>query len=115
MLIHSGSGGVGQAAINICLDMDCQLFRYSGLSEKRNFLKKVFPILTDRNFLSSRDMSFKTHVMQLTNGTGVDLVLNSLSDDKLIASVQCLANNGRFLEIGKYDMSVNTKLGKIKS
>ena len=111
VLIHSGSGGVGQAAINICLDMDCEVFITVGSHEKRDFLKKLFPKLTDRSFSSSRDLGFKTHVMQATNGSGVDLVLNSLSDDKLIASLECLANNGRFLEIGKYDMSVNTKLG----
>jgi len=39
------------------------------------------------------------------------LVLNSLSEDKLKASIECLADNGRFLEIGKYDMSVNSRLG----
>lgn len=112
VLIHSGSGGVGQAAINICLDLECQVFVTVGAPEKREFLKKLFPSLTDRNFSSSRDLSFKTHVLQETNGLGVDIVLNSLSDDKLQASLECLANNGRFLEIGKYDMSVNTKLGK---
>ena len=112
VLIHSGSGGVGQAAINICLDMECDVFITVGAKEKREFLKKLFPKLTDRNFSSSRDLSFKTHVMQATNGKGVDIILNSLSDDKLLASLECLSNNGRFLEIGKYDMSVNTKLGE---
>ncbi|XP_073946584.1 fatty acid synthase-like [Choristoneura fumiferana] len=46
-----------------------------------------------------------------TNGKGVDLVLNSLSDDKLQASVRCLAYRGRFLEIGKFDISNNTPIG----
>lgn len=43
---------------------------------------------------------------------GVDLVLNSLSEEKLQASLRCLARHGRFLEIGKYDLSNNTPLGK---
>jgi len=46
-----------------------------------------------------------------TKGRGVDLVLNSLSDDKLQASVRCLAKDGRFLEIGKLDLSNNSPLG----
>lgn len=37
-----------------------------------------------------------------TNGKGVDYVLNSLSDDKLHASIRCLGSGGTFLEIGKF-------------
>ncbi|CAN7979338.1 unnamed protein product, partial [Ixodes persulcatus] len=41
----------------------------------------------------------------------VDLVLNSLAEEKLQASVCCLATHGRFLEIGKFDLSQNNVLG----
>lgn len=44
-----------------------------------------------------------------TKGEGVDFVLNSLSEDKLQASIRCLAKNGTFLEIGKYDIMNRTK------
>ncbi|XP_042072135.1 fatty acid synthase-like, partial [Haplochromis burtoni] len=43
--------------------------------------------------------------------SGVDVVLNSLAEEKLQASVRCLARHARFLEIGKYDLSNNTPLG----
>lgn len=43
---------------------------------------------------------------------GVDLVLNSLAEEKLQASVRCLAQHGRFLEIGKFDLSNNHPLGE---
>lgn len=43
---------------------------------------------------------------------GVDLVLNSLAEEKLQASVRCLALHGRFLEIGKFDLSNNHPLGE---
>ena len=46
-----------------------------------------------------------------TNGRGVDAALNSLADDKLQATVRCLAPHGRLLEIGKYDIFRNTGLG----
>lgn len=46
-----------------------------------------------------------------TNGKGVDYVLNSLADDKLHASIRCLGSGGTFLEIGKFDMANNTKIG----
>lgn len=50
-------------------------------------------------------------VMHGTGGRGADLVLNSLAEEKLQASLRCLARHGRFLEIGKYDLSNNTPLG----
>ena len=38
------------------------------------------------------------------------MCLNSLADDKLTASVRCLAANGHLLEIGKYDILKGTAL-----
>lgn len=49
-------------------------------------------------------------IMTRTKGKGVDYVLNSLSEDKLAASVRCLGRGGVFLEIGKFDIMNNNKL-----
>lgn len=49
--------------------------------------------------------------MRETEGQGVDYVLNSLSEKKLIASVRCLRRGGAFLEIGKFDIFNNSNLG----
>ncbi|XP_003739693.1 fatty acid synthase [Galendromus occidentalis] len=111
ILIHSGSGGVGQAAITIALSMNCTVFTTVGTSEKRQFLKERFPSLRDENIASSRNTDFEALIMQRTEGRGVDLVLNSLSEEKLQASVRCVAFNGRFVEIGKFDLSKNAALG----
>ncbi|KAH6942266.1 hypothetical protein HPB50_002653 [Hyalomma asiaticum] len=111
LLVHSGSGGVGQAAISIAFSMGCTVFTTVGSKEKREFLKRRFPQLEDRNFANSRDLSFEDHVLFETKGRGVDLVLNSLAEEKLQASVRCLATHGRFLEIGKFDLSRNSTLG----
>lgn len=43
-----------------------------------------------------------------TNSLGVDIVLNSLSEEKLLASVRCLKRGGHFIEIGKFDLANNT-------
>ncbi|XP_021929702.1 fatty acid synthase-like [Zootermopsis nevadensis] len=111
VLIHSGRGGVGQAAIKICLHAGCTVFTTVGTEEKRAFIKKQFPQLMDHNIGSSRDTSFEQLIMSQTNGKGVDLVLNSLSEEKLQASVRCLAPRGRFLEIGKFDLTSNNTIG----
>ncbi|KAG9267961.1 fatty acid synthase [Astyanax mexicanus] len=111
VLIHSGSGGVGQAAIAIALSMGCRVFTTVGSKEKRAYLQERFPQLTPESFANSRDASFEQHVLKYTQGKGVDVVLNSLAEEKLQASLRCLARHGRFLEIGKYDLSNNTPLG----
>ncbi|XP_077022384.1 fatty acid synthase [Tamandua tetradactyla] len=111
VLIHSGSGGVGQAAITIALSLGCRIFTTVGSPEKRAYLQARFPQLDDTSFANSRDTSFEQHVLRHTEGKGVDLVLNSLAEEKLQASLRCLAQHGRFLEIGKFDLSNNHHLG----
>ena len=50
-------------------------------------------------------------IMNQTKGRGVDYVLNSLAGDLLHASIRCLGVKGIFLEIGKYDLIKDTKIG----
>ena len=111
VLIHAGTGGVGQAAISIALHHGLKVLTTVGTPEKREHIKKLFPQIKDEQIGNSRDTSFETQFMELTNGRGVDLVLNSLADDKLMASVRCLAVHGKFLDIGVYDAYKNTRLG----
>ncbi|KYM97697.1 Fatty acid synthase [Cyphomyrmex costatus] len=110
ILIHSGTGGIGQAAIHLALKEGCEVFTTVGTSDKRNLIKKMFPIISDDHIGNSRDTSFEQMIMRQTRGRGVDIVLNSLAEEKLIASVRCLAQNGRFLEIGKFDLVSNNPL-----
>ncbi|XP_053213860.1 fatty acid synthase-like [Panonychus citri] len=110
VLIHAGTGGVGQAAISVCLARGCEVFTTVGTQAKREFIKKMFPRLDDSHIGDSRSTSFEELIMKETNGYGVDIVLNSLSEDKFKASVRCLAEFGRFLEIGKYDIIQNNPL-----
>uniref|UniRef100_A0A8C4V073 Fatty acid synthase n=1 Tax=Falco tinnunculus TaxID=100819 RepID=A0A8C4V073_FALTI len=111
ILIHSGSGGVGQAAIAIALSMGCHVFATVGSTEKREYLQARFPQLDADSFASSRNTTFEQHILRVTHGKGVNLVLNSLAEEKLQASLRCLARHGRFLEIGKFDLSNNSQLG----
>uniref|UniRef100_A0A834UCQ7 oleoyl-[acyl-carrier-protein] hydrolase n=1 Tax=Vespula pensylvanica TaxID=30213 RepID=A0A834UCQ7_VESPE len=110
ILIHAGSGGIGQAAINLALHEGCEVFTTVGTPEKRKFIKETFPSIDDNHIGNSRDTSFEKMVLEGTNGAGVDIVLNSLSEDKFQASLRCLALRGRFLEIGKFDLTINNEL-----
>lgn len=112
ILIHAGTGGIGLAAINICLAMGCNIFVTAGTEEKRAYLRKTYPQIKPEQIGNSRNCSFETMVLQATEGRGVDLVLNSLTDDMFWASLRCLADNGRFVEIGKYQFMNNDLMGK---
>lgn len=111
VLIHAGTGGVGLAAIHTALRYGLEVYTTVGSEVKREYLLKKFPKLKPENIGNSRDTSFYGMVMKGTDGKGVDYVLNSLAEEKLIASVKCLGKHGKFLEIGKFDMENNTKLG----
>ncbi|XP_050425474.1 fatty acid synthase [Adelges cooleyi] len=111
VLIHAGTGGVGQAAIYLALHYECEIFTTVGTPEKREFIKNNFPQIPESHIGNSRDTSFEQMIMMETNGRGVDIVLNSLAEEKLLASVRCLATGGRFLEIGKFDLANNSMLG----
>ncbi|CAF3963829.1 unnamed protein product [Rotaria sp. Silwood2] len=111
VLIHAGTGGVGTAAIAIAYSYDCEVFTTVSSIEKREYLKKLFPRLNDEHIANSRDTTFEQQIRFITKGKGVDIVLNSLAEDKLQASVRLLAQHGRFLEIGKFDLSQNNPLG----
>ncbi|XP_074605350.1 fatty acid synthase-like [Brevipalpus obovatus] len=115
VLIHGGSGGVGLAAISVCLARKCRIFTTVSRNEKKLFVQKIFPQLDDSCFADSRSTKFEEHILKQTDGQGVDLVLNFLTDDLLEAGTRLLRENGRFIEIGKKDILDDHPLGKIDS
>lgn len=110
ILIHAGSGGVGQAAIRVALHHGLKVYTTVGTQEKRDFIKREFPQLTDNEIGNSRDSSFQQLILKQTKGKGVDAVLNSLAEEKLQASLRCLRKGGVFLEIGKFDLASDNPL-----
>ena len=107
VLIHSGTGGVGLAAIQVAKIAGAEIFATAGSEEKRAYLRK----LGIRHVMDSRSTAFAAEIRTLTKGRGVDLVLNSLAGDAIEKSISVLAPGGRFLEIGKRDIYANTSIG----
>ena len=97
VLIHSGAGGVGLAAIQVAQRAGAEIFATAGTEEKREFLKS----LGVKHVLDSRSTDFPAYIDRATGGRGVDIVLNSLAGESIEASFSSLAPGGRFLEIGK--------------
>ncbi|KKY20096.1 putative polyketide synthase [Phaeomoniella chlamydospora] len=109
VLIHAGAGGVGQAAINLAKMAGAEIYTTVGSQEKKSFLMKEYNIPEERIFYS-RDTSFAASIKRVTNNEGIDVVLNSLAGDVLRETWDCMAPFGRFIEIGKADITKNSRL-----
>lgn len=90
ILIHAGAGGTGQAAIQIAKHIGAEIYVTVGSDDKKKLLMSTYNIPQD-NILYSRNTSFAQGIMRLTNNHGVDVVLNSLSGESLVASWDCIA------------------------
>jgi acyl transferase domain-containing protein/acyl carrier protein len=107
VLIHSATGGVGLAAIQLARRAGAEIFATAGTAEKRAYLKEM----GIKHVMDSRSLAFADEVVGKTGGRGVDVVLNSLAGEALVRGVEILADYGRFLEIGKRDVYGNSRLG----
>ncbi|GFP60348.1 highly reducing polyketide synthase AFT9-1 [Trichoderma asperellum] len=109
ILIHSASGALGQVAIKIAQRLGATIFATVGSAAKRQLLVEQYSI-PESHIFSSRTTDFATGINRLTNGAGVDVVLNSLSGPMLHASWECVAAFGTFVEVGKTDISRRSQL-----
>ncbi|KAK0625498.1 hypothetical protein B0T17DRAFT_591051 [Bombardia bombarda] len=109
ILIHSASGSTGWMAIWIVEMIGVEMFVMVGFDDKKKLLMDNFGIPANHIFYSC-NTTFAQGVMRATEGHGVDVLLNSLSSDGLRASWDCMALFGRFIEIGKADITSNATL-----
>ena len=109
VLIHSAAGAVGQAAIRVAQHLGAVVYATVSSQAKIDLLVSQCGI-NPAHIFNSRDLSFKDAVHRVTNGKGVDVVLNSLAGEALRQSWLCVAPFGRFVELGKRDIYDNTGL-----
>ncbi|BCO67799.1 polyketide synthase [Mycobacterium intracellulare] len=107
VLIHSATGGVGQAAIAIARAAKAEIFATAGSEERRQLLRDM----GIEHVYDSRSVEFADLIRRDTDGYGVDIVLNSVVGAAQRAGVELLAFGGRFVEIGKRDIYGDTRLG----
>ena len=107
VLIHAASGGVGQAAIQIALEIGAEVYATAGSEAKRQLVRD----LGVKHVFDSRSLRFAQEIREQTGGRGVDVVLNSLAGDAITQSLSILSDYGRFIEIGKMDLDKDFQLG----
>ena len=109
ILVHAGAGGTGQACIQIARYFGATVLATVGSPGKRQLLMDEYGI-PEEHLFDSRDTSFAKGVKRVTKGRGVDVVINSLVGEGMIASWECIAPYGRFIDISKNDIVSNSNL-----
>ncbi len=101
VLVHSGAGGVGMAAI--------QLARHAGATVYATASPGKWATLrglgvAEERIASSRTTDFEQSFLAASEGAGVDVVLDALAGEFVDASLRLLPRGGRFVEMGKTDV-----------
>ncbi|KAK7966938.1 polyketide synthase [Apiospora aurea] len=109
VLIHAGAGALGAAAINLAKMAGATVYATCSSEAKRRYLVNQLGVPV-QNIFNSRDTSFAEGIKAATGGHGVDLVVNSLVGDCMHASWDCIADFGRFIEVGKRELVDAAKL-----
>ncbi len=110
VLIHAATGGVGQAAIQIAQAAGAVVFATASQG-KWQILKD----LGVEHIFDSRTTEFEAAIQALTQGEGLDVVLNSLRGEFTDASLRLLRAGGRFLEIGITDLRTADQIAQFST
>ena len=106
VLIHSATGGVGQAAIAIARAAGAEIFATAGSEPRRAVLRD----LGIEHVYDSRNTDFAEQIRRDTGGYGVDVVLNALGGAARRAGLELLSIGGRFVEIGNRGVDPDARL-----
>ncbi len=101
ILIHAAAGGVGQAAVQIAAHLGATVFATAS-PRKWEALEGLG--LPPERIASSRDLEFREKFRETSGGRGVDVVLDALAGEFVDASLDLVADGGRFIEMGKADI-----------
>jgi NADPH2:quinone reductase len=101
LLVHGGSSGIGVAAIQIATALGSKVYVTAGSAEKCKFCED----LGAEKAINYNTENFSEAITSLTNGKGVDVILDMIGGDYTPLNIKSLANDGRLVFI-------NTMKGK---
>ncbi len=110
VLIHSGLGGVGLAAIHLARSIGAEVYATAGTDTRRARLRAMGLA----GVYDSRSPGFREEIARDTNGRGVDVALNSLSGELIEATLATLGTDGRFLELGKRGIWTHDSVAEVR-
>ena len=101
VLVHAATGGVGMAAVQLARYWGAEVFATASRGKWDTLRAMGFD---DDHIGDSRSLEFEEKFLAVTDGAGVDVVLDSLAGEFVDASLRLLVGGGRFIEMGKTDL-----------
>jgi NADPH2:quinone reductase len=101
LLVHGGSSGIGITAIQMATALGSKVYVTAGSDEKCKFCES----LGAAKAINYKQESFAEAIAKLTDGRGVDVILDMIGGDYTAPNIKSLANDGRLVFI-------NTMKGK---
>jgi NADPH2:quinone reductase len=96
VLIHGASGGVGTAAVQLARARGMRIIGTAGTPKGRDLVAQQGA----HHVLDHRSADYLDQVMKLTEGKGVDIILEMLANVNLGRDLRVLALHGRVVVIG---------------
>jgi putative PIG3 family NAD(P)H quinone oxidoreductase len=95
-LFHGGSGGIGTTAIQLAAARGARVFATAGSDEKC----RACEALGAERAINYKQSDFVEVIGAMTNGRGVDLILDIMGGSYLARNLAALAPEGRLVQIG---------------
>lgn len=110
LLVQGGSSGIGTTAIQIATALGHRVFATAGSADKCRACEE----LGAERAINYKTEDFAAVVKELTNGKGVDVVLDMVGGDYLPREIDCLADDGRIAIIALLGgAKANVDLGQV--
>jgi len=91
LLVHGGTSGIGVTAIQLGKAMGATVLATAGSAAKCQACREIGA----DHAIDYRAQDFAAEALRLTNGRGVDVVLDMVAGDYVAREVTCLAEDGR--------------------
>lgn len=91
LLVHGGASGIGTTAIQIAKAFGNTVYATAGSDER---VKAIEELGADKG-INYRTQDFVEEIKTLTDGRGVDVILDMVAGDYVARNIDCLADDGR--------------------
>lgn len=96
VLVHGGTSGIGTTAIQLARALGAVVYATAGSPDKCDACVRLGAAVA----INYRTQDFVAIIRERTGGRGVDVILDIIGGDYLQRNVDCLALNGRLVQIG---------------
>jgi putative PIG3 family NAD(P)H quinone oxidoreductase len=96
LLVHGGTSGIGTTAIQLAVALGARVIATAGSDGKCRAAERLGAV----RCLNYRTEDFAAIANELTEGAGVDVILDIVGGDYTPRNLACLAREGRLVQIG---------------